>query len=88
MKPLKTVLAKKGDPRITQVYKLANSFIDAFRETGYDRDILTTAIGLVLAHMYVEAGADETFAKFAVSEQLAGLVVGNMPMLRKLKNET
>jgi len=88
MKPLKVVVAKKGDQRIAQIHKLGNSFIDAFVETGYDRDILTSAIGLVLAHMYVEAGADETFAKFAVSEQLAALVVGNMPMLRKLKNAT
>jgi hypothetical protein len=80
--PLSLVATKNGDPRVRQTLDLAAKFLDAFEASGCDRDILTSAVGLLLTHMYVCGGVDETFARFAVGGQLAEMVVANMPIVR------
>jgi hypothetical protein len=85
---LRVVRTVAGDPRVQQTRDLAAKLLEAFNASRCDRDILTSAIGLVLAQMCVDGAATEDFARFLVGEQLAELVVANMPIVRAALERT
>jgi hypothetical protein len=80
---LRVVVPPKSDPRVKHTYALAKELAKAFNKSRQDRDILISATGVMLAQMFVSGGADETFVRFVVSQQLTEIVVRNMPVLRK-----